>query len=163
MSSREPQGNCFRVYLPAESRPINTTPLAEEPPKPNRVSRQMPTVLLVEDENTLRPLAASLLASFGYRVIEAASGPDALKIWYARASEIDILFTDMVMPGGISGQELVSLLRAEKPTLGVLLTSGHSPDFVDPGLRGDLAFLPKPYSATKLSKAIGDCLAHARG
>jgi signal transduction histidine kinase len=159
VTAREPQGNCFRVYLPAEA-PARARPSTRSSQEASgeEVSGT-PTVLLVEDENALRPLAAALLASFGYRVLEAASGPDALKIWFERSAEIDVLFTDMVMPGGISGKELAALLRAERPGLKVLVTSGHTPDFVDPELRQGVGFLPKPYSAAKLSKALQDCLA----
>src|SRR5207302_2817866 len=86
------------------------------------------TILVVEDEAELRLLARQVLECYGYRVLEGATGVEALKLWPQYAQEIDLLLTDMIMPEGISGWELAEKLRAEKPQLKVLCTSGYSLD-----------------------------------
>jgi CheY-like chemotaxis protein len=118
------------------------------------------TILLVEDEPALRELALQLLQDTGYCVFVARSGVAALKIWEEHRDQIDLLFTDMVMPEGISGRELAERLQAQKPGLKVLFTSGYSVDIIrrDFALRDGLNFLQKPYRQHTLAQAIRDCL-----
>lgn len=114
------------------------------------------TILLVEDEPSVRELARSILTGLGYHVIEAGSGPEALTVWQDHAAKVDILFTDMVMPGGIAGRVLAQLLQATKPGLKVLYTTGYSLDLVQSNLplKRGVNLLPKPYNASSLARAI---------
>jgi two-component system, cell cycle sensor histidine kinase and response regulator CckA len=122
------------------------------------------TILLVEDEPPLRQLARNILERYGYRILEAASGLDALEVWQQHASEIDLLLTDMVMPGGLTGRELALLLQRLDQDLKILYTSGYSLDFVESDivLREGINFVPKPYSGTSLGQAVRSCLDRKR-
>ena len=118
------------------------------------------TILLVEDEAPVRSLARTLLERKGYHVIEADSGPSALDIWQKQRDAIDLLFTDMVMPEGISGRELAARLLAEKPGLKVIYSSGYTDDMLGENspLRNNPNFLEKPFNSHKLLKQVRDCL-----
>ncbi|HEX3797933.1 MAG TPA: PAS domain S-box protein [Verrucomicrobiae bacterium] len=118
------------------------------------------TILVVEDEPPLRVLVRSVLERYGYRVLEAVSGVAALSVWETHKDEIQLLLTDMVMPHGLSGQELGKKLLAEKPELKIIYCSGYSLAMVgtDMVLQEGLNFLQKPYHPRKLAQAIRDCL-----
>ena len=93
--------------------------------------------MLVEDDDAVRFLTSRLLKSVGYQVREAASGPKALELWRAYKTEIALVLTDMIMPQGMSGRELVDQLVTERPALKVIFMSGYSDDTVG----DDTAFL----------------------
>lgn len=137
---------------PAQDRPGQPSSPLLEPPMPTGEE----TILLVEDEPSVRELARSILTGLGYRVIEAGSGPEALAVWQDHAASIDLLFTDMVMPGGIAGRVLAQLLQTTKPGLKVLYTTGYSLDLVQSNLalKRGVNLLPKPYNASSLARAI---------
>ncbi len=118
------------------------------------------TILVVEDEPPLRVLVRSVLERYGYRVLEAVSGVAALTVWEEHKADIQLVLTDMVMPHGLSGQELGKKLIAEKPELKVIYCSGYSLAMVgtDMVLQEGLNFLQKPYHPRKLAQAIRDCL-----
>jgi PAS domain S-box-containing protein len=118
------------------------------------------TILLVEDEEPVRSLARTLLERKGYQVLEAKSGLSALEIWKERRETIDLLFTDMVMPDGISGRELAARLMAEKPGLKVIYTSGYTDDMLGENspLRNNPNFLEKPFISHKLLQRVRECL-----
>ena len=101
-----------------------------------------------------------LLRHLGYTVIEASSGIHALELFDQGLPKIDLLLTDMVMPGGIGGKELAEILRAKIPGLPVLYSSGYCLDLARKGMAGEgqTSFLQKPYSTQTLAKAIRDCL-----
>jgi CheY-like chemotaxis protein len=101
-----------------------------------------------------------LLERKGYHVIEAASGLNALEIWQQHRDTIDLLFTDMVMPEGISGRELAARLLVEKPGLKVIYSSGYTDDMLGENspLRNNPNFLEKPFSSHKLLQRVRDCL-----
>jgi CheY-like chemotaxis protein len=87
------------------------------------------TILLVEDDGRVRRLAVERLNLIGYRVLEASDGPMALEI--LRGSDaVDLVFTDPIMPGGLSGREVARRAREMKPGLKVLLTSGYAEELV---------------------------------
>ena len=115
------------------------------------------TVLVVEDEAALNALASRVLTTYGYVTLSAASGREALEILQARAGAIDLMFTDVVMPG-MSGPDLAAAARQRWPALRVLFTSGYSDTSflatVDAG--GGHSFIPKPWLVKEL-------LAHVRG
>jgi two-component system, cell cycle sensor histidine kinase and response regulator CckA len=118
------------------------------------------TILLVEDEWAVRMLARQILEYQGYRVLDAASGREALPIWNQHAPHIDLLLTDLVMPDGLNGLQLADQLLAHKPSLRIVLTSGCSEENLGRELaaRTGMAFLQKPYRADLLAQAVRACL-----
>jgi len=114
------------------------------------------TILLVEDQLVVRALVRNILESYGYRVVEANSAAAALRQWERHKGRIDLLLTDLVMPGGMSGLQLAELLRAKNPNLKVVFTSGDAAEIVgeDSRLREGFSFLQKPYAPRALANAI---------
>ncbi|HEY0455242.1 MAG TPA: PAS domain S-box protein, partial [Verrucomicrobiae bacterium] len=149
-------GTTFKIYLPETKKPIE--PLDKTPLQAN-VRGGNETILLVEDEPVLRELARVILQDYDYRVVEASSGVEALKVWDANGGKIDLLLTDMVMPEGMTGRELAEELKSRKPDLKVIYTSGYSSEVMgqDLGLR-DIKFLQKPYPPPQLAQAVRECL-----
>lgn len=117
------------------------------------------TILLVEDEASVRKLVANCLRHYGYEVLEAGTGSEALHVW-RQHDEIDLLLTDLAMPEGMSGRELAKLLRTSRPALKVIFSSGYSPDTVESGADAQTRgyYLPKPYTPAVLAKAVRQCL-----
>jgi PAS domain S-box-containing protein len=150
------QGTTFKVFLPATTQgaiaPIQTKKM---PPL-----RGHETILLVEDEASLRMLGVRSMEKLGYRVLEAAHGPAALEVWQQYAGQIDLLITDMVMPEGLSGLDLAQQLWAKQPSLKVIITSGYNLEMAGHAIpaAGAFAFLQKPYALHDLSQTIRTCL-----
>jgi len=115
---------------------------------------------VAEDEDALREMVVQVLRIQGYTVLEAASGREALEVWERADRPVDLLLTDMVMPGGIMGSELAECLVRQSPQLKVIYTSGYSPGMAgrDDSLLNGHNFLPKPYSIGKLAQFVRDCL-----
>jgi two-component system cell cycle sensor histidine kinase/response regulator CckA len=117
-------------------------------------------VLLIEDETSLRSFAARALKLRGYRVVEAASGEEALDILEDEALDIDIIVSDVVMPH-MDGPTCVQKARVKRPDVKVIFMSGYAED----GLRremegvGDCRFLAKPFSLTALTAKVKETLA----
>ena len=116
----------------------------------------------MEDDAAVRLMTRRTLESFGYQVMEAASGRHALAIWQSHGREIDLLLTDIVMPDGMNGRQLAELLRGQIPALKVIFVSGYSlnvigkdTDFLN---RHDNFFLQKPYQVNVLINAIRQAL-----
>ncbi len=120
------------------------------------------TILLVEDEDTVRGMTCYILRWHGYQVIEAASGTQALTIAAEKSGAIDLVLTDLVLPGGVCGVELVRRLRQARPELRAVLTSGYEPSQsgLDPQALAAARFVSKPYTPDKLVEAVQDCLAN---
>jgi PAS domain S-box-containing protein len=156
VESRLNVGTTFKVFLP-----LAPTKAPAPPPPP---TQQLPggseTILLVEDELPVRQALRTFFQRWGYTVIEAANGPAANAVWQSHRKEIDLLFTDVVMPGGISGLELAHRFHQEKPDLKVILSSGYSANLntADIPDAGDFLFVPKPCPAAELAKTIRQCL-----
>jgi len=157
VESKVGQGTIFRVFLPALQRLVEK-PAAEAKKEAIRGGNEV--ILLVEDDRPVRELARDVLERHGYRVLEAPAAAAALEIWKARNPEIDLLFTDLIMPGGMSGRDLANLLKASKPSLKVIYSSGYSDDVVYGHLRLDPGrnFLQKPYSTFDLAATVRRCL-----
>jgi len=102
----------------------------------------------------------TLLEHQGYRVYSANSGVDALALWQDHQSTIDLLVTDMVMPGGLGGRELADRLRTDRSSLKVIYCSGYADDMLgkDSPLREDENFLEKPFELQKFLKRVRLCL-----
>ncbi len=153
VNSEPGQGAAFMIYLPrAEARPGSTAVSSQQA---GTLPRGQETILLVEDELTLRKLAARVLHQQGYTVIEAANGEEALKLAKDGEEKVDLLVTDMVMPL-LGGWELAKKLAARWPGLKVLFISGY-PDHKDFQLdRQELGrgYLPKPFTASDLAGQV---------
>ncbi|HEV7924929.1 MAG TPA: response regulator [Verrucomicrobiae bacterium] len=114
------------------------------------------TILVVEDEPTLRSLVRKVLERSGYAVIEASSGVAAVELWTKTKPHVDLLLTDMVMPDGISGLQLSETLKAQNPGLKVIFTTGYSAELMgkDFKIKEGVNFLQKPYPPQKLVQTV---------
>ena len=151
------QGTTFSIYLPRVDEPasggLRSAPAAAP-------SRGKETVLLVEDEELVRELVRTLLQQAGYRVLEAGSGEEALRIAADFSNRIDLLLTDVVMPGRTNGRILADALLVERPDLRVLYMSGYTDD-ADLALglqRAEVAFIQKPFSPVALTVKVREVL-----
>jgi CheY-like chemotaxis protein len=149
-------GTTFEIYLPAVGE-LAKQPLQSPPCKSARSSE---TILLVEDQAPVREITTLLLVSLGYQVKEASSGEEALRLAQGNRKKIDLLMTDVRMPG-ISGSELAQMLRAGDAGLKVLFLSGHSRDSVigQDVMHTGVAFLQKPFTLDALSKKLREVFA----
>jgi CheY-like chemotaxis protein len=138
--------------------------MAEEKPGPvESIVGGTETILLVEDEPLLREMARDILESYGYRILEASSGKEALGMWDLIHGKIDLLLTDMIMPDGVSGAELAQRLMAGQPHLKVIFTSGYTASEVNPEMlaKTGARYLQKPFTQDVLAKAVRDTLDEA--
>ncbi len=112
-------------------------------------------ILVVEDEPGIRMIASAILGNLGFRVLEAANGREALAM-LEQHPDIELLFTDNVMPGGMNGLEVAKRARERNPDLRVLLTTGNGEDghLLKGGLPEGMDFLAKPYEAVKLAEGV---------
>jgi len=147
--SEEDHGTRVRLYLP-----LSEQIAAEAVILPDTVFRAA-TILLVEDDEGVRQTANTLLEARGYHVICEADGPSAIRR-LAEREDIELLFTDMIMPGGINGNELAKRALEMRPDLRILLTSGYPGDAFLDGRQ--FAFLPKPYNERDMSRAVQNAL-----
>jgi hypothetical protein len=146
-------GTTFKIYLPAADASEK-----EDPPAPaaTDLPRGSETVLLVEDEASVRELVRECLAALGYTVLEASGGTGALELSQAHGAPIHLLMTDMVMPE-MGGRELAERLLASRPEVCVLYISGYT-DVGHEALTEDMAFLPKPFTIERLSRKVREVL-----
>lgn len=160
VSSEINVGTTFKVFLPASDKTVEVP--TDKPAVKPRVQGGSETILLVEDEPVLRELARFILQDYDYRVIEASSGVEALRVWEEHGGQFDLLLTDMVMPEGMTGRELAEELKSRKPDLKVIFTSGYSAEIMgqDTPLR-DTLFLQKPYAPPLLAQTVRECLDQA--
>src|SRR6266540_2187237 len=154
-------GTTVKVYLPRVPG-VAEAPAPVVEPQPARGGDE--TVLLVEDSAPVRTLARRSLEARGYRVLDAADGPSALDLAARHGSGIDILVTDVVMPG-MSGRELAERLAPERPSMKVLYTTGYTDDaMVRQGvLNAGVAFLQKPFVPDSLARKVREVLDGERG
>jgi signal transduction histidine kinase/putative methionine-R-sulfoxide reductase with GAF domain len=149
------QGSTFTIlFPPSDKQPENTTQFAAKPAVKEGSGE---TILLVEDEPLLRELARMILADAGYKVLEAEQSAEAFALWKQHQSEIDLLLTDMVLPGGMTGRELALDLQKRKPNLKVIYTTGYSQDMVETSC-DSTNFLQKPYPPETLMRTVRTCL-----
>ena len=150
-------GTTVRIYLPAVLAKAQSVPLAVEKEVLQSGSEM---VLVVEDDPFVRSYAVMSLESLGYKVMSAVDGKEALQR-LAAAPHIDLLFTDVVMPGGVNGWELAALARKERPELHVLLTSGYALETLAANghVRQGAPILEKPYRKAELARLVREALA----
>ncbi|MDR3402765.1 MAG: response regulator [Chthoniobacter sp.] len=147
------KGSQFRVFFPVTDRAAEPLPIDQHSAAPTGSES---TILIVEDDEAVRSLVREVLDHSGYRVFEAEHGEAALEIWKEHSEEIDLLLTDMVMPGSVNGLELSQRLLAEQPDLKVIYTSGYSAELFgsDVRLEDGRNYLPKPYLSAKLTTIL---------
>jgi len=150
------RGTTFKIYLPRVDEAAASIPVVHIP---SSLARGTETVLLAEDEQDVREVAREFLESAGYTVLEAAGGDEALEVSAAHAGPIDLLITDMVMPG-ISGQELARKMRALREGIRVIYISGYSEHAAGEAAKCDAAamVLTKPFSRAVLLRTVRDIL-----
>lgn len=156
VDSQSGVGSTFRIYLPrVEGTPTPAAIQSEETP----LQQHTQTILLVEDEDAVRRLAQITLERQGFTVLEARTPGDALLLAEQHTGPIDLLITDVIMPG-MNGHELAERLLQSRPSLKVLYMSGYSDDILGErgGLGPEMAFLPKPYSPTELARKVTELL-----
>ncbi|TCH98778.1 response regulator [Roseococcus sp. SYP-B2431] len=150
------QGTTVKLYLPR----ADTAPAAAEPARPMAAPGAGEVVLVVEDNDLVRAHVVSEVKALGYTTVSAASGAEALHLVHDRERRIDLLFTDVVMPGGLSGPDLARLALEARPELKVLYTSGYTENSVvhngrlDPGV----PLLTKPYRRQELARKLREVL-----
>jgi len=152
VSTKVDIGTTFKIYFPAVARPA---PAAPESPAPEVVRGGNETILLVEDEVVVREFVSEVLRQHDYKVIEAGSGVEALKVWDKHQGKLDLLLTDIIMPEGMNGRELAAELKKRNPNLKVIYTSGYSPEVIGKEFeRSETTFLAKPYAAPRLAQVV---------
>ncbi|MFZ0733256.1 MAG: PAS domain S-box protein [Candidatus Sulfotelmatobacter sp.] len=156
MVQSEPgQGTSFQIYLPQVEGDVETSAA----PVPDAASGGNETILLVEDEESVRQLVRDTLSAKGYEVLEADSGEAGLAAADAHKGKVDLVITDVVMPG-MSGRDLVKNLAKIRPETKVLYLSGYTEDAIvsDGSIESGTAFLQKPFSLQSLSRKVREVL-----
>ena len=157
VQSERGRGTQISLFFPALEDSAAQTTRAPREAAPGGLER----VLLVEDEPSLRHVAARVLRRCGYTVEAAADAHQAKALWSEHEGRFDVLVTDLILPGGLNGAQLAHELGQQAPTLKVLITSGHSAELIREHLvQGQQAppMLLKPYVAQALARAVRACL-----
>jgi|GEM_PF-6953492 len=152
------EGSTFTVLLPRSEGRLDSRMPTPRHKGPSTIRKAK--ILMIEDEELVRKLARRMLTALGMEVVEAEHGPQALELWKEQCDQIDVLFTDMVMPQGLSGKALALRMLKDKPDLKVILTSGYSFDLAESedALPPAALYLPKPYSMQDLTVILGKVL-----
>ena len=157
VDSKPDQGSNFQIFLPASKIKPDASAHAAAQPKPRGGTE---TILLVEDELAVRTLTRAILERHGYKVLEATNGVEALCLWREHHGTVALLLTDLVMPAGMSGQQLARQVQSEKPALKVVFISGYSADLAghELQLRNGENFLQKPFTPDQILRTIRQSL-----
>jgi CheY-like chemotaxis protein len=151
------QGTTVKIYLPrlAEAEVAETT--SEYQPSPQAGAEE--TVLVLEDDDDVRSYSSDILRELGYRVIEAHDGPAALRL-LDQQPRVDLLFTDVVLPGGMTGAQVAAQARATRPSLKVLFTTGYARNAIIHHGRLDkgVQLITKPFSFEELAAKVRDII-----
>ncbi|MBI5282644.1 MAG: PAS domain S-box protein [Candidatus Solibacter usitatus] len=159
VASQPGHGTTFKIYLPpveAAATVAETEPLAG-------TLQGSETILVVEDQKDVRKLARIVLTSYGYKVLEAANAREALFQAESYAGPIDLMLTDVVMPG-MNGRELAERLKPLRPALKVLFMSGYAENMLSSqeSLDEDIAYLQKPFAPERLARKVREVLGPRR-
>ena len=153
------QGTTVKIYLPRSSQVAS----APEPPPSDSLAGRSEVILVVEDDDLVRASAVGMLRDLGYTCVHASSGASALEILKSGA-KVDLLFTDVIMPGPVKSRELASLAQALRPNMPILFTSGYSENAIVHHGRLDegVHLLSKPYARDDLARKIRNLLRNAQ-
>jgi signal transduction histidine kinase/FixJ family two-component response regulator len=151
------EGTAVKMYLP---RAISTSAMAQRTGVPTELPRGNATILVVEDEAGVREIAVAILRNLGYAVLEAADGDEGLRVFGANAAKIDMLLTDVVLPGKTRGRELAERITAMRPEVKVLFMSGYTENsIVHHGRLDDgVQLLGKPFKREQLARKVAEVL-----
>ncbi|MDY6963502.1 MAG: PAS domain S-box protein [Pseudorhizobium pelagicum] len=157
--SEEGQGTSVRIFLPATQPTVDAAAAPDgKATAPQTLPGGSEKILAVEDDARVRRIAVSRLTDLGYAVVEAENGVQALAK-LRENKDIALLFTDVVMPGGMTGDELAQIVRAEHPHVKVLFTSGYAePEIAGRELAVSGSWLKKPYTARELALRLRELL-----
>ncbi|MCZ4093553.1 PAS domain S-box protein [Sinorhizobium psoraleae] len=147
--SQPGEGTTVKMYLP---RAVQADKETTSSPSRSKLPRGSETILLVDDNELVRTYAATQLANLGYKLVPASNGQEALDA-LREVSDIDLLFTDVIMPGRLSGRHLAEQARAIRPNLPILFTSGYADNGQD-NLGPGCHFLRKPYRSSELAVKV---------
>jgi len=148
-------GTTFKIYLPFADEPMRAIDPPEPVEQPNVPERG--TILLVEDQAALRAGISEYLESRGYQVLQAGSGTEALALASSESREIDLLLTDLIMPG-LGGRDLAARLSQTRPGMAVVYMSGYTEHLVNADVGKPRFYVQKPFTLTALSTAIRHAL-----
>jgi PAS domain S-box-containing protein len=151
------QGTTFSIFLPTSF----AAPAVQETTDTQFLLRGgNETILVVEDERDLREIITRTLNRHGYRVFQAVDANSALQIWAEYKNEINLVFTDVIMPGGLNGREMAERIWNEKPATKIIFSTGYGAEALgkDFKLDANLNFLQKPYQPAALARIIRSCL-----
>jgi CheY-like chemotaxis protein len=155
VESAEGSGTCFKMHFPLYGGQISSTPGTND--KTIRLKGEE-TILFVEDNSMVIEFAAHILKNAGFRILEAQNGEEAQTLEAAYTGKIDLLISDVIMPG-INGKVLAERLSRKRPGMKVILTSGYTENIIEQqSLADGLNFISKPYSAGSLLKKIREVL-----
>ena len=153
IDSERGRGTRVRIHLPSTN---EDAPAPQSGETPSSLVRGDAVVLVVEDDPAVRATTADMLRDLGYQVMEAADGRMALET--IRSTAVDLVFTDVVLPGGLNGADVAREVRALAPSTAVLLTSGYTARLVDLDQISGVDVLSKPYDEARLSEAVRKAL-----
>lgn len=153
VESEPAKGSTFRVFFPALEQNPPPAPQPDAHPAPHRGHE---TILVVEDDPSVRSMVRRSLQRLGYHVLDAANGQAAMAVWQTHGEGVDLLLTDMVMPEGMTGLELTEKLQSLKPNLRAIISSGYSAEIVQDGVTDQpgIVYLPKPYELETLADVV---------
>jgi signal transduction histidine kinase/CheY-like chemotaxis protein len=157
------QGTTVKLYLPRAASLAKIT--SQRMSSPAELPRGSATVLVVEDEAAVREIACAILRDLGYRVLEASDGDEGLRVFGAYAADIDLLLTDVILPGEIRGRELSDRIRAIRPEVKVVFMSGYTENSIVHHGRLDegVHLIGKPFKREQLAVKVADVLGFAPG
>lgn len=161
--SRPGAGSTFRIYLPLLAVSEETGEIPGEVPEKEEHLRGTESVLVAEDDEAMMALARHTLEAFGYRVIEAVDGKEAVERFLLHKDRIQLVLCDVIMPGG-GGAEIEKAIRAEAPDMPILFMSGYPGDIVyrKSLIDRDADIISKPFSPGLLLKRMRDMLNEKR-
>ena len=152
------EGSEFTIYLPTAAEAGESRSQANGADKPMSGGGEM--VVVVEDDSVVRDMLVMAIRHLGYQVRSASDGPECLRLWETLDGKVDLLMTDMVMPGGLTGLALAEQLREKTPSLRVIVSSGYSAEMVQTGAPDSCGFhyLPKPFTMGILAETLRNSL-----
>jgi PAS domain S-box-containing protein len=151
------QGTTIKLYLPRLTGPGNSEEKIKDGPAPE--AAQQETILVLEDDDDVRAYSVNSLCELGYRVLEASDGPSAVRL-LEREPRVDLLFTDVVLPGGMTGAQVAAQARTLRPDLKVLFTTGYARNAIIHHGRLDkgVQLIVKPFGFSELAAKVRDVL-----